>query len=159
MEKDGQIFFALYKDEVIGACAVKKTSPKTYELLKMAVTEKFQSRGVGRLLMNKVIDFAKSKKAKTIELDTSRKLENALKLYEGFGFKISNDVPNPEYERCTIKMTLDLSSLILILITATAFVAYWSLWISKSNYVLPDISMFHLMHWVRQVSIMISVFV
>ena len=109
--------------------------------------------------MNKVIDFSKSKRAKTIELDTSRKLEGALKLYESFGFKISNEIPGENYERCTIKMTLDLSSLILILVTFTAFMAYWSVWISKSNYIIPSISVFHLMHWVKQVSLMISAFV
>lgn len=155
LERDGQIFFAVYRDKVIGTCAVKKTAPRTYELLKMAVTEKFQSRGVGRLLMNRVVDFAKEKKAKVLELDTSRKLESALRLYENFGFKISDEVPSGEYERCTIKMTLDLSGLFLVIMTLTAFVAFWSLWISNSNYIVPDISMFHLMHWVKQVSIMI----
>ncbi|MES2620063.1 MAG: bifunctional helix-turn-helix transcriptional regulator/GNAT family N-acetyltransferase [Bacteroidota bacterium] len=159
LERDGQVFFALYRDEVIGTCAVKKTTPKTYELLKMAVTEKFQMKGVGRLLMSKAVDFAKTKKAKVLELETSRKLESALKLYEDFGFKISEEVPSGDYQRCTIKMTLDLSSLILALITATVFAGYMSLLLNKSNFALPDISMFHLMHYVKQVSVIISVFV
>jgi len=63
LDKEGEIFFAIYKDEVVGTCAIKRTAPGTFEVLKMAVTEKFQSRGVGRMLMNRVVDYAKGKKS------------------------------------------------------------------------------------------------
>ena len=124
IDKDGEIFFALYKDEVVGTVAVKKTSPKTFEVLKMAVTEKFQSRGVGRLLMNKVVDYAKGKRAKSLELDTSRKLEVAMKLYESFGFKISDETGRTAYERCTVKMVMDLNQLLLLVIMLVTIIYY-----------------------------------
>ncbi len=125
INKEGEIFFAIYKDEVVGTVAVKKCAPKTYELLKMAVTERFQSKGVGRLLMNKAIDYAKKKKANSIELDTSRKLEGAMKLYESIGFKISGEQGNESYERCTIKMSMDLNALFLLLLLSSFFVMWY----------------------------------
>jgi len=146
IDKDGEIFFALYKDEVVGTVAVKKTSAKTFEILKMAVTEKFQSRGIGRLLMNKVVDYAKSKKAKSLELDTSRKLEGAMKLYESFGFKISDEQGNESYERCTVKMSLDLNYLLLLLIPLTA-ITYYSMGLAshvqESARVKPKLSIYN----------------
>ncbi|MCX6198759.1 MAG: bifunctional helix-turn-helix transcriptional regulator/GNAT family N-acetyltransferase [Bacteroidetes bacterium] len=124
IDKDGEIFFALYKDEVIGTVAVKKSSPKTFEILKMAVTEKFQSKGIGRLLMNRAVDYAKCKKAKSLELDTSRKLEGAMKLYESFGFRISDEQGSESYERCTVKMSMDLNALFFLLLLSS-FLLMW----------------------------------
>ena len=114
LKHDGEIFFAQHNNEVIGTCAVKKTAPKTYELLKMAVTEKFQSRGVGVLLAEKAIEFAKKKKARVLELHTARKLEKAQKLYEKLGFKVTNEKPAGSYERCTVKMKLELKTVMLL---------------------------------------------
>jgi len=159
IDKDGEIFFALYKDEVVGTVAVKKTSSKTFEVLKMAVTENFQSRGIGRLLMNKVVDYAKSKKAKSLELDTSRKLEGAIKLYESFGFKISDEQGNESYERCTVKMVMDLNQLLLLLVTLTAIIYYsagLASHVQEVARVTPKLSLIDLF---RQVSIMIDVII
>ncbi len=151
LDHSGEIFFALYKDEVVGTCAVKKTAPRTFELLKMAVTEKFQSRGVGRLLMEKAVDFAKARKAKTLELDTSRKLEKAMKLYENFGFRISNEAPSPEYQRCTVKMTLDLSP-VLLFVAGMVLVGYYTALAVNSNQFTWSFPVFHIVEWVKWVS-------
>lgn len=128
LKHDGEIFFAHYNNEVIGTGAVKKTAPQKYELLKMAVTEKFQSRGIGKLLLEKIIEFAKKKKAAVLELDTARKLDKAIRLYESVGFKVSDEKPNPEFERCTIKMKLDLKTVMLLALTtgvSSAILAAW----------------------------------
>ncbi len=122
----GEIFFAEYKDEVIGTVAVRKEGEHGYELMKMAVAEPYQSKGVGRLLLEKAIGFAREQKATFLELDTSRKLEKALKLYEDVGFKISDELPSHNYERCTIKMRLDLNSILsAILVTGGAGIMMW----------------------------------
>jgi DNA-binding MarR family transcriptional regulator/N-acetylglutamate synthase-like GNAT family acetyltransferase len=159
IDKEGEIFFALYKDEVVGTVAVKKTSLKTLEVLKMAVTEQFQSRGIGRLLMNKVVDYAKSKKAKSLELDTSRKLEVAMKLYESFGFKISDEQGNESYERCTVKMVMDINHLLLLLITLNAII-YYSVGlvghVQEVAHISPRLS---LIDFLRQVSLMMDVII
>lgn len=124
----GEIFFAEYKDEVIGTVAVRKEG-EGYELMKMAVAEPYQSKGVGRLLMQKAIDFAKEQKASFIELDTSRKLEKALHLYEEVGFKVADDLPNATYERSTIKMRLDLNGVLaaILITTGAGLLMWWTL--------------------------------
>lgn len=159
LDHKGEIFFALYNDEVVGTCAIKKTAPKTYEVLKMAVTEKFQSRGVGKMLMQKAIDFAKSQKAKTLELDTSRKLDKAMALYENFGFKVSGEAAGEEYQRCTIRMTMDLYSLFLLLFTATVFAVYWASLASRANEISAGYPLFHIAEWIRRVSIILDCFI
>lgn len=156
IDKDGEIFYALYIGKVVGTCAVKKVAPRTYEILKMAVTEKFQAKGIGRMLMNKAVDFAKSKKAQTLKLDTSRKLEGAMKLYESRGFKISDEQSSSCYERCTVKMTLDLNTMFLFLFTLSAFTIYWSSLVNRQSQITWRLPVRHLMELVRQVSLMIQ---
>jgi DNA-binding MarR family transcriptional regulator/N-acetylglutamate synthase-like GNAT family acetyltransferase len=104
----GEIFFALYNNEVAGTCAAIKTDKHTFELAKMGVTEKYQGRQIGKKLALTVIGFAVSKNAKSIFLETSNKLTSALNLYKKLGFEqVPNDHPE-KYSRCTIKMKLDL---------------------------------------------------
>lgn len=129
---NGQIFFAQAGTEIIGTCAVKQVAPGTFELLKMAVTEEYQSKGVGRLLAEEAIAFARKKKAKAVELDTSRKLDKALQLYENLGFKVVDETPNGNYTRCTIKMRLDLNTLFLIAAVVSSM-AVWCWWMIKLN--------------------------
>jgi len=103
----GEIFFALYNNEVAGTCAVIKAGRQSFELAKMGVTEKYQGKQIGKKLALTAIGFAVAKDAKSIFLETSNKLTSALNLYKKLGFEqIPND--NPEkYKRCTIKMKLD----------------------------------------------------
>lgn len=104
----GEIFFALYDNEVAGTCAAIKTDKHTFELAKMGVTEKYRGRQIGKKLALTVIGFAVAKNAKSIFLETSNKLTSALNLYKKLGFEqVPNDHPE-KYSRCTIKMKLDL---------------------------------------------------
>lgn len=132
IDHSGQIFFAQNGEAIIGTCAVKQSAPGTYEILKMAVADEYQSRGVGRMLAEEAIAFARRKKAKTIELDTSRKLDKAMNLYESLGFKISDETPSEQYERCTIKMKMDLNT-VLIIGAVLSSMAVWGWWMIKLN--------------------------
>jgi DNA-binding MarR family transcriptional regulator/N-acetylglutamate synthase-like GNAT family acetyltransferase len=103
----GEIFFALYNNEVAGTCAALKIDKRSYELAKMGVTEKYQGRQIGKKLALTVIGFAVAKNAKSIFLETSNKLTSALNLYKKLGFEqVPNDHPE-KYQRCTIKMKLE----------------------------------------------------
>jgi ribosomal protein S18 acetylase RimI-like enzyme len=127
---NGQIFFAQVGNEIIGTCAVKQTAPGTFQLLKMAVTEQYQSRGVGKLLTQEAIAYARKKKAQVLELETSRKLDKALKLYEGLGFVISDETSNKNFTRSYIKMKLYLSTVVIIATLLTSMAA-WTWWMIK----------------------------
>ena len=108
LDNGGMIFFALIDNEVVGTCALIKTD-SAFELSKMAVTESARSRQAGFVLCEAAINFAKEKKAKSIFLSTSQKLEAALNLYNKFGFlpmEISDK--DKKYKRDTFKMILTL---------------------------------------------------
>ena len=157
LNKDGEIFFALHDSQVIGTCAVKKSGPDTYELLKMAVTEKFQSQGVGKMLLGRVVEYAKSKKAKTLELDTSRKLEVAMKLYESYGFSISESDASVSYERVTVKMVMDLTALFLLLTLIAAITFHTASFIMHHELISRFLPVWHFSEFVREVSMLIDV--
>ena len=106
LKNGGEIFFAKEKNKVVGTCAVKKRSPRQFELTKMAVTERSQGKQIGKRLALAAIDFCKKNKAKELTLETSRKLEQAMGLYQKLGFVIESKLSPSKYERCTIQMKL-----------------------------------------------------
>ena len=109
LNKGGGILFARYKNQIVGTCAAIKIDNTTYELAKMAVTEKFQGRQIGKKLALAVIGFAYSKGAARVTLETSRKLGPAVNLYTNLGFEyLKTDPSDSKYKRTTIKMKLDL---------------------------------------------------
>jgi putative acetyltransferase len=107
--KGGHIVFALLNKEVVGTCALIKTSdePLIFELAKMAVSPKAQGKKIGYLIGKKLIDKAKELKAKEIFLETNSSLVPAIKLYEKLGFQHIPVIDSP-YERADTKMLLDL---------------------------------------------------
>ena len=60
--------------------------------------------------MKAAIDFAKSNNIKTIMLESNRKLQPALRLYESVGFVQIPTDPNSPYDRADIKMELVIDS-------------------------------------------------
>lgn len=105
LDKNGMIYFAIEREEVIGTVAVYQVNKSLYEIGKMAVTTDQQNKGIGRLLMQCAIDFAKSKGASEIELYTSSKLISAIKLYEKLGFR-QELLTDTRFKRADVKMLL-----------------------------------------------------
>ena len=83
LHKGGAIVVALCNNEVAGVCALIKLNDEKYdyELAKMAVSPKFQGRGIGYILGKGIIEKAKQLKAKTIYLESNTKLIPAINLY------------------------------------------------------------------------------
>jgi GNAT superfamily N-acetyltransferase/DNA-binding MarR family transcriptional regulator len=110
--KGGHIFFARLGREIVGTTAVLKRNEKTYEVAKMAVTEKAQGMQVGRKLTEAAIEWAREMGAKKVVLKTDNRLRAALNLYRSFGFKVTQSKPSAgmkyERERFGIQMKLDL---------------------------------------------------
>lgn len=109
INKGGHIVFALLNNEVVGTCALIKTSdePLIFELAKMAVSPKSQGKKIGYLIGQELIDKAKQLKAKEVFLETNSSLVPAIKLYEKLGFQHIPVIDSP-YERADTKMLLDL---------------------------------------------------
>ena len=72
LEKGGKIFFAKLEEKIIGTVALMPKN-SSFELTKMAVTDKIQSKGIGSLLMQKCIDEARNLGLKEIFLFSNTK--------------------------------------------------------------------------------------
>ena len=109
LDNGGVILIALYENEAVGVCALIKIDHPgyDYELSKMGVAHKAQSKGIGWLLGNAIIDKAKSLGAKSLYLESNTILKPAIALYRKLGFRKVSGIPSP-YERSNIQMELKL---------------------------------------------------
>ncbi len=105
IEKEGEIFFCVYENKIVGTVAMILIEVGIFELAKMAVTANYQGKGISNLLMDACIQFAKRKNAVKIMLVSNRKLVSALSLYKKYGFA---EVPMAatDYSRADIQMEL-----------------------------------------------------
>ena len=102
----GQIFFAVKDGKAIGTAAMVLTKERIFELSKMAVDSSYQGFGIGRMLINKCIQFAEKENALEIFLITNDRLLPALELYNSSGFELEEDYDDNRYERGNAKMKL-----------------------------------------------------
>jgi L-amino acid N-acyltransferase YncA/predicted GNAT family N-acyltransferase len=111
LKDGGSILMATRGNEVVGTVALKYHGPKTMELTKMAVDERFQGKKIGRTLAVSAIGLAKSSGAERVILYSNRKLGPAIELYKKLGFaEVALDGP---YKRSDIKMELELNDKII----------------------------------------------
>lgn len=112
IQRGGFVFFARLDGEVVGTGVLLRMDAETFELAKMAVTERAQGRQVGKKLTDALIQKAKSEGAKRIFLKTDNKLWAAVNLYRRVGFKVTTDERKEtglyEREKCGIVMKLEL---------------------------------------------------
>lgn len=105
LDDGGKILFARYGTQVIGTVALKKMDDGCYELTKMAVDERMQGAGAGKLLCLAAIEKARSLGAEKVMLYSQTKLKAALAIYRKMGFKeIALD--GEKYKRADVKMEL-----------------------------------------------------
>jgi GNAT superfamily N-acetyltransferase len=83
----GRIIFATIEDECVGCCALLRLQVDEFEVAKMAVAPVCQGRGVGRKLLQAVVETARSAGARRLYLETNHILTPAIRLYESIGFK------------------------------------------------------------------------
>lgn len=105
LDKGGFIFFAKYFEEVVGTVSLIKVDEYTFEIAKLAVTEKYQGLKIGKILMEKCLYVATQKNAKKVILYTNSILTSAIALYKIFEFK---EIPhvNSKYIESDLKMEL-----------------------------------------------------
>lgn len=96
IDKGGEIFFLVDGGLAVGTVALIKHSDKTIEISKMGVTDDYKGWGLGNLLMETCINYAREKKYQEIIILTNSKLVTAVKLYKNFGFV---DMPVSEEDK------------------------------------------------------------
>lgn len=103
IDKGGMIFYAKYNNEILGTVSLLKADDTTFELSKMAVSDKAQGLGIGNKLLVHCFAIAEEKNIKRLFLYSNTKLLPAIHLYEKFGF-VEIPLEDGVYERADIKM-------------------------------------------------------
>jgi GNAT superfamily N-acetyltransferase len=112
LDDGGKIFFATLEGQCIGCCALRRLSDHEFEVAKMAVTPVFQGAGIGRKLLEAVIEAGQAVGARRLYLETNHTLTPAIRLYESMGFKhiAPERIVPSEYERADVYMELIFAS-------------------------------------------------
>ncbi|MFA4015854.1 MAG: hypothetical protein RUDDFDWM_000948 [Candidatus Fervidibacterota bacterium] len=79
---------ATYGDEIVAyACWAHRMFRFHFPVVSIAVADAFQNQGLGRQLMLILIEAAKSRKERGLELDVYKENARAIHLYESLGFR------------------------------------------------------------------------
>lgn len=105
LKNGGEIFFAMLDEEVVGTVGMAYLDESSFELAKMAVSPKHQGLGVGFILGEAALDFARKKGAKRVWLESNRSLTPAITMYKKLGFEEVEFLPTP-YSRSNIQMEI-----------------------------------------------------
>lgn len=87
LDSGGVIYLAKAGEEIVGSAGLMKEHEGVYELVKMAVTEQWQGKGISKLLLDKCLAFAREHGFKMITLYSNSQLQRAIKMYEKYGFR------------------------------------------------------------------------
>ena len=104
IDRGGHLLVAELNGESVGVCALVPMPDETFELVKMAVSERHQGQGIGRMLLAEAIATAKRTAARRIHLETNSVLTAAVQLYESVGFRPVES--NSEFRRADVAMEL-----------------------------------------------------
>lgn len=105
LDPGGSIVFAMLGEDVVGTCALMPDSPGVFELTKMAVTGGHQGLGIGRKLMEAMIAEYHRLGGSELFLESQKRLQPALRLYESVGFELQPGVkPGTHYQRADVYM-------------------------------------------------------
>lgn len=103
IDKGGYICYAKLNGEIVGTASLLKKSETVYELGKMAVNEKAQGVGIGKILLEHCLYVAQQKQIRTLILYSNTILQPAIHLYRRYGFE-EIKLESGLYERANIKM-------------------------------------------------------
>ena len=108
-QKPRSIYYVVLKDDkIIGGGGIYPTDGvpgDTCELVKMYLLPEARGLGLGRLLIEKCLQFAKESGYKNVYLETMPELKNALKVYEKMGFKyLAGPMGNSGHFGCELWM-------------------------------------------------------
>lgn len=82
----GGLWLAVAGDAGIGCVALRPLDARAAEVKRMFVAPEWRGRGVGRALMERVIDGARARGYATLRLGTLHDMDAALGLYRSLGF-------------------------------------------------------------------------
>ena len=86
VQNGGAVFYAMSGATPIGVVAVKNLTGGVYEFCKLVVRDEARGLGVGRALVETCIAFAQQQGARLLMLQSFKRLDVALGMYERMGF-------------------------------------------------------------------------
>lgn len=101
----GEILLAQRGDTIIGTVAIIRTGPDEFELAKMGMRKEARGLGIGRLLCEAAVAYARQMGAKRIWLESNKMATVAVKLYESIGF-VHIPLRDSPYTRANVHMEL-----------------------------------------------------
>ena len=108
LETGGQVFFVLEQGQVVGTCAVLRHNAEDYEIAKMAVAPAARGRGLGDLLMDVAVAFAREAGTRRVVIVSNTLLEPAIRLYLKHGFIRVPMAADGRYRRANIRLERNL---------------------------------------------------
>lgn len=107
IDTGGEILIAELDGRPVGCVVLMPDGTGAYELSKMAVSPELRGRGAGRQLLTAAVQRARELGARSIFLGSSRKLANAIHLYEALGFQhVPSETLHMPYARADVFMQL-----------------------------------------------------
>ena len=107
---EGRLLLAYYEELLAGCVALRKIEDGVCEMKRLFVRPAFRGQGIGRALVTRVIDEARTAGYRRMRLDTLARMRPAIALYESLGFRrIEAYRPNPLED--VVYMELGLASL------------------------------------------------
>jgi len=109
---NGLVFLAFIDNKACGIGCLNKLSREVGELKRMFVDPSFRELGVGKAILQTIINTAKEIGHKKVRLNTPKFMKTAHSLYAGFGFKPISVYPEVEitedFREYLLFMELDL---------------------------------------------------
>ena len=85
-EPEGGIILCTADDKFIGCVGIRKIDNDIAELKRMFVKPGYQNQGIGKALLQKAVDLARTLNYNAIKLDTLKHMTTAISLYKKHGF-------------------------------------------------------------------------
>lgn len=96
MPPDGRLLLAQDDGLIAGCICLKKLRQNIGEVKRLYVKPAFRGKGIGKMLIGKLLEEARKISYRAIRLDSTRYMVNAHDLYRSFGFQ--EIAPYPESE-------------------------------------------------------------
>jgi len=105
---DGRLLLAYSDDRLAGCIALRKLDSRSCEMKRLFLRNDFRGQGLGRALVQAIIDEAKGIGYERIRLDTlPGRMDSAISLYRRFGFQeIAPYYDNPVEGALFMELTL-----------------------------------------------------
>ncbi|NID11705.1 GNAT family N-acetyltransferase [Fibrivirga algicola] len=105
LPNDGEILLAQQEETIVGTVALIRTGSDEFELAKMGVARGARGLGIGRLLCEAAVDYARQKGARRVWLESNKKAAAAVQLYESIRF-VHIPLRDSPYARADVHMEL-----------------------------------------------------